>query len=329
MRYYKLVLILAIVFSCATVHAHEFFENHSEGWFWYQDPEPEEIKTEKEDRPEVPKTVETRSRPKKDIQENIQKKESKENNKPTERVNVFSVQWINKNLPKFRDRAIDNPTEENVKAFLRIQKIMLWKSQQFADASTAVVQQNPMLDGNTIRSGATFAARMQIQKGRENEAALLNTIAQRAGIFCFFKEKTELIEKQAYILKQLSKTYGLKIYLVSSIGQNEGDELHGIKILKDIGQSKSLKIINYPSMFLAVPSMKKIVPIAQNGMGMQELTKRILVASKIAGLISNKEYQQTKGVNQNLVPALTEYKIPAGVEITAKEFNKITDKFLE
>jgi conjugal transfer pilus assembly protein TraF len=50
------------------------------------------------------------------------------------------VAWLRDNLPKYKDIAWDNPTIENLRAFLYLQRFAIDRSEQLADiAELAVV----------------------------------------------------------------------------------------------------------------------------------------------------------------------------------------------
>ena len=47
----------------------------------------------------------------------------------------FSAAWFREHMQSFMDKAIDEPTNENVRAYLYLQRVMMDKGSQFADVS--------------------------------------------------------------------------------------------------------------------------------------------------------------------------------------------------
>ena len=61
-------------------------------------------------------------------------------------------------MEHYRDKAIDNPSPENVAAYYYLQRVMMDKAQRFTDMARRVVMSDPLLDENPRRPIATFAA---------------------------------------------------------------------------------------------------------------------------------------------------------------------------
>ena len=88
------------------IAGQSFYQGKSEGWFWYQtypDPVPpvQEKPAPPPPPPPAPEPV------------------SKVDQAPTA---PFTSAWIRLELPKFRDRAMDDPTPENVRAYYYLQR---------------------------------------------------------------------------------------------------------------------------------------------------------------------------------------------------------------
>ena len=99
-----------------------FYERKAEGWFWYA-VEAEESAPEEEERPAIPlAATQTPSAP-------------------------FSAAWLRVNLPKYLDLAWNEPSVENLRAFLYLQRFAIDRAEQFSGAKT-----NPLtiLPGNQI-----------------------------------------------------------------------------------------------------------------------------------------------------------------------------------
>ena len=58
----------------------------------------------------------------------------------------FSAAWVRQQLPILLDRAMTNPTEENVRAYKYMERVALDMSTNYANMSEQVVRTDPMLD---------------------------------------------------------------------------------------------------------------------------------------------------------------------------------------
>lgn len=97
--------------------------------------------------------------------------------------------WIKKNLPVYRDRAIDNPTDSNVQAYYYLQRVMMDKASQFSEASSRVIMKDPFLDEDSRRPVATYAANALNREVTSNKDKVLRSLGNKVGLF-FFLNRT-------------------------------------------------------------------------------------------------------------------------------------------
>ncbi|WP_374978351.1 conjugal transfer protein TraF [Shewanella sp. LC2] len=106
-----------------------FYERKEEGWFWYKE-EPKEP----EKKPEKPKpkpVAEAKPTP------------TNPTEPQTSGPEMFSAKWFRENLPKYKDLAWNDPTVENVRMFLYLQRFAIDRSEQFSDATELAVVGDP------------------------------------------------------------------------------------------------------------------------------------------------------------------------------------------
>jgi len=295
-------LFLYIIYICCTIspvfaYKNSFFFNHEEGWFFYNEHFDEEL----EQNATLPKITQS---PKPE-----QQPEQDQNATKPEGPPVLSALWIKENLEKYKLRAIDNPTPENVAAFLYIQRVMLDKSQRFSDEVRHVVQMDPLLDQNTRRPiayyGGYLANRLALKKQKE----LLRKIAKQAGIFFFFQGGCSHCEIQAPNLKLLHDRYGFTIFPISLNGLPLKNNIFP-DFLTDSGQAEALGVIKTPAMFLGHPASNTIIPLGQSTLAIDQLRERILVAARDAGWITKQEFNEARKVNFEMALDLTPDDIP-------------------
>ena len=266
-----------------------FFIDKERGWFW-REVEPE-----------------TQPKPKKQPEQAKPDTEAKHlpapiplQNQPTQSVilepSPLSADWFRKNLERYRDKAIDNPSPENVAAYYYLQRVMMDKAQRFTDVARRVVMSDPLLDENQRRPIATFAANeANYQAGIASEQALA-AIAKQAGLLFFFRSDCRYCHIQAPLLTLLEKRFGFKVYAVSLDRQAMPNGLYP-DFRVDQGQAHLLGVVSTPALFLMKPP-DGIVQLAQGAVSLDDLSGRILLAAKDNGWIDQGVYEATRGEMQ-------------------------------
>lgn len=276
-------------FASSADMVESYKDRQSQGYWFYDDPEP----IEETIPPELlaPPTPEPAPpQPKKEIKKPEPKNEKIE----------LTVDWITENLPKFRKNAIDNPSPDNVRAYFYLQRLMLDKSQRFADAAQQVLLTDPLLDENTRRPTATFGG---TEKNREAEQVmddLFSKLSNRVGLWFFFRQEEMAMDmQQASVLTSFEQTTGIHVQAISIDGSIlPGNEFENIK--QDRGQSDQLKIIQTPALFLVNPSTKQIAPLSQSLLALPDLKRRALLASVQADWITETDFHKTRGMRSDI-----------------------------
>jgi len=281
-----LVRIIAILFVLflnysSAIAQEDFFSRKSEGWFWYEvaPEEPEKKEPEEKDEltsPPPPKPPEQKE------------PEAGEEAGPA----PLSSAWIKANLTKYLERATDNPTQENVAAYLYLQRLSVDKAQRFADATQTVIQQEPLLDETLRRPTATFGAAQKSARANAQMNEALSDLAEQVGIWVFFRSDCANSLKIKSPLESLQRQYGFNIYPISM----DGNPLEGFfdTYVVDQGQSKSLQVIETPAVYLANPKDNAISPVSQGLVAVPELKRRILIAAVTSGWIDKEQFEETR-----------------------------------
>ncbi len=147
------LLLAALALVPAAGSPAGFYGRSAEGWFWYRDP--------REPFLPLPTPAATPATPPPAPQ--VPAPESPAPPGPA----PLSAQWFRENLDRYRDRAIDAPSPENVAVYLHLQRIAMDKSSRFATVSERVVQGDPL----TARTAPI----------RDAQAPLLEALAARYG----------------------------------------------------------------------------------------------------------------------------------------------------
>ena len=240
-----------------------FFIDKKRGWFW------REIEPELTKQPKSNPDTEAKHLPPPIPPQNQQTQSVIPEPSP------LSAEWFRKNLERYRDKAIDDPSPENVAAYYYLQRVMVDKAQRFTDVARRVrrvVMSDPLLDENQRRPIATFAANeANYQAGIASEQALA-AIAKQAGILFFFRSDCRYCHIQAPLLALLEKRFGFKVYAVSLDGRPMPIGLYP-DFHVDQGQAHLLGVVSTPALFLMKPP-DNIIQLAQGAVSLDDLSGR-------------------------------------------------------
>ncbi|WP_272570332.1 conjugal transfer protein TraF [Providencia sp. PROV255] len=274
-----------------TAGGTSFLDGKEEGWFWKKTPPepPEEIEPE----PTVAKA---------------DKAEDQDKQMPVPEPSVvvadeagpeaFTVAWYRENVQKLRDRAIDEPTQENVRAYYLAQRIMLDKASRFTDMARLVTSTDPLIDESSRRSTSTFGAMDQSAEAEKNSRLVIKDIATRAGIFFFFRgEDCSICVKQAAVMNTFTYMTGMKVIPISVDGKPmPGNIMENWRT--DTGQAAKLQINNTPALALAIPPEATRI-LSFGPLSADQLISRTIMIAHDSGLITNEQYKSTLPYNDN------------------------------
>lgn len=270
----------------------DFQKEKDQGWFWKKDPPPPEVEIKKEP-PQIEQQEEGKEQEKKSPAAVAPASpETKDSSPP------FSVVWFRENIQQIRDRAIDDPTPQNVRAYLLAQRIMLDKASRYKDMAQIISITDPLIDETGRRSTSSFGSLTQSVSAEDSERDVAREIGKKAGLFFFFKgEGCTLCSKQASVMQTFSYMTGIPIIPISVDGHDlPGSPFPSVRI--DSGQSKKLQIRNVPAIALAIPpDTTRIVSFGP--ISADQLIKRTVLIAHDAGIVSDERYKSTLPFNDN------------------------------
>lgn len=271
-----------------------FQSEKDQGWFWKKDPPPPVQEVKQEPKPQV----EQEDKSKKDDIKVAEAPPATGGSHKGKQVKSFSVEWFNENIQKLRNRAIDSPTQENVRAYLLAQRIMLDKAQRFKDVMQLVSITDPLIDETGRRSTSSFGSLSQSVTAEDNTRIVAKDISKKAGIFFFFKgEDCPLCAKQASIMQMFGYMTGIPVVPISV----DGNDLPGSpfpNVQRDTGQAKKLHIQNVPALALGIPPKTSRI-VSFGPISAEQLIKRTVFIAHDAGIISDEQYKSTLPFNDN------------------------------
>ncbi|MBI6653822.1 conjugal transfer protein TraF, partial [Pseudomonas veronii] len=198
------ILLVAATFANISVQASEeptrFIERKSEGWFFYKDPK---------ELPPTPPVILVPQNP----ADTTRKALTKDQQEP------FSVTWLRENMPKLLDAAIDNPSKENVEAYMYAQRVAMDKSQRYAEMTTRVVAADPFLDENNRVPIATYTKPFFLRNAQAGISDALKHVAKVGGLWVFFDSKCSFCQPQVNTVQEIAKQYGFVTKFISMDGK--------------------------------------------------------------------------------------------------------------
>lgn len=256
-----------------------FLDRGADGWFWYEAlPEP----------PPPPKKAEP------------PKVEASPSPVPAPPATPpgpapLSTAWFRLELDRFRDRAIDQPTPENVRVYLYLQKVMLDRADSFARVSQQVAATDPYLDAVTERPLSPFAANATSAEATARRGEVLRGLAETTGLLFVVDSACSVCVRQADVLVSAQRQYGFALLTVSLDGAAPPGL--ALPIRPDRGQAQRLGVVGTPALFLMRPP-DVILPLAQGALDLDTLTGRIVDQAHSAGWVDEATYAATRAVRQ-------------------------------
>lgn len=274
-----------------------FLERRAEGWFWYQDP-PEDAEEDL-----VPAALPQPSPPlpPKDIPEEVRPAPlppgpdtaQTETSGPA----PLSTAWFRENLQDYMDRAIDDPTPENIRAYTYLERIAGIKSAAFARAKADVTLGNPLLDVTAERPLATYGVQTLDREAFEARQRIIRDLGRDTGLLFFFASSCQLCEAQAYVLRNLADKHGLAIMAVSLDGRPLSKDYLDGAWRPDVGQAAQLGVTEGPALFLMRPP-QEVVSLGHGVMDVSMIEERMVRAAHLSGWISEEAWAETQAVRR-------------------------------
>ncbi|MCO4091486.1 MAG: conjugal transfer protein TraF [Sphingorhabdus sp.] len=186
---------------------------------------------------------------------------------------------ISKQLDELKAKAILEPSEQNVTAYIRFQREQLDRASMFSDVWQRSVWQNPDLDYTLQRPVTTLAKRAWTDNRKIEHDMALRGLSQRYGIFYFYAQSCAACETFAPILKSLADRSGFNVVAVSMDG---GPNRVFPNYVVDAGQHARMGLASKatPALVLYDTATRRPVPIGTGVLTADEITERIFVLTQ-------------------------------------------------
>ena len=225
-----------------------YWLRNREGWFWYRDPPVARRKRS----PAPP--VEARPR------------------------ELIEFEAMQKRLDDLKRVAVMNPSDANLLAYMRYQRMVMNKSEVFAERWQRLVWTMPELDyGSTGRPTNSVAIAAFDEQQRDRQAQSVRDLANTHGLLFIFRSDCPYCHRLAPILKRFEQEYGITVFAVSLDGRGLPEYPNP---QPDNGIAARLNASVVPALYLTVPARREIQPVGFGVMALTDLVERIATLAK-------------------------------------------------
>jgi len=218
-----------------------YWLRHGEGWFWYRDP---------------PRRA---PRPKPDAA------------KPARELIEFEA--MQERLENLKRIAIMNPSDANLVAYMRYQRMVMDRSEHFAQRWQRLVWRVPDLDyGLTGRPTNAMAIHVFDEQQRDRQKRSVESLAATHGLIFVFRGDCPHCHRFAPILKRFEEAFGFTVLAISLDGRALPEYPNA---RPDNGMAARLNAAAVPALYLTAPATREITPVGFGVMSMSELVERL------------------------------------------------------
>lgn len=186
---------------------------------------------------------------------------------------------IGKQLDELKARAVLNPTEENIIAYVRFQREQLDRASLFSDTWQRALWQNPDIDYTLQRPVSTVGKRAWTDNRKADRTQSLQHLSQRYGMFYFFAQSCGACEVFGPILRSVADSNGIAVMAVSMDG---GPSKDFPNYVVDSGQRAKMGVPGNvtPALVLFDTATKRTVPIGYGILTADEIMDRIFTLTQ-------------------------------------------------
>ena len=227
----------------------------AEGWFWYEDRE------KNLEEPEIEKPI---------LVAPVSTPASIPQLTATE-----EMASIRKELEERLNRAMLEPSEKNVLAYMQMQQQWIAQSSQFSQTWVKNILNHPNLDSR-LTDGPITQYGVQIQKQilREEKEERIRSLVNSHGLFFFYEGNSKISQAFSFVAKEFAKKYGWQIFSISCDGIFIAGFDHN---QVDQGMTQRLGIEHFPSLYLIEPKKQVVFPIAFGLSSVDQIEENVVI----------------------------------------------------
>ena len=183
---------------------------------------------------------------------------------------------ITRQLDELKARAILDPSEANVIAYVRFQREQLDRASTFSDTWQRALWQNPDIDYTLQRPVNTVAKRTWLDNRKADRDQVLTNLSQRYGLFYFYPQSCGACEVFAPILHSVADSHRMAVMAVSMDG---GPSRDFPNYVVDSGQRARMGVSGNetPALVLFDTATKRTIPVGYGILSADEIMDRIFM----------------------------------------------------
>jgi len=294
-RVRSFALLSLILASLTPLAAPAWADSPARGWFWYQEPPPPPASApaHKVKPPVKPLPVASKPAPKASAPA-----PAPAASEPA----PLSVKWLREKLPEYRDRAIDDPTPQNVAAYQALTRIMFDKAQNFAEASIKAKELYPGLSQATFTPFDTNSLMNTKYYQESIRPVAIKQIFEHAGLMFFFDSTCQFCLNQWRQLQVFKvDAPNAEIMAISA----DDKPMPNVKMTwqPNNGVTQTFGIKLYPTIALVWPP-NHIALVAQGAVNASEIESNVLNAAVDHGLLPKSYSRWIKPFEQGVLTPL-------------------------
>lgn len=212
---------------------------------------------------------------------------------PKKEDRKVDVKWLQENYKLLEERAIDDPTDENVAAYLYVRRIAMDKSQRFSEKVSEVTNTDPLLNENNRIPYASAGAQSIRSANRLAQEQATRELATAGGLVVFVDGSCRFCAMQMPIVGALRAQYGMEALVVSLDGKRprgySGPLVrdNGLYRKLDLKLTPSVVYVHRPRAYQDGKDSNQYRVIAQGFYAQDELVKQIAFAGHTTKLLSS------------------------------------------
>lgn len=189
------------------------------------------------------------------------------------------IEALRKRGDELRNRAILNPTEANVIAYMKYQRQQTDMASTLADTWGRILIAHPELDYTQQRPVSNLGkANWQEQRQADIEATM-HALNDRYGVFYFYDSRSKASQIEGPIMRSLADSYGLAVVAVSQDGSPSAEFP---EYVVDHGERERMGLPGKvtPAVALFDTVTKKAILIASGITAADDIMQRIFILTK-------------------------------------------------
>lgn len=216
-----------------------------------------------------------------------------------------SSAWIKKHLPDVRRQAADEPTTENIRALLLMEKMLRDKGMRLARRASMIAQTDPQLDSSYKPTSNIAMARERRSKlGVGQDKLVEKLVEDGVAAWIFVNKDCSSCESWISSMAAITKKFSIKILWIIEEGlvfpetPEFTDEFWEYRVASN--EVEELGVKSDISLFAYNEKKEQYVLVSQGFVPSSSFPAKLLLSADFSGWVTPQEIEETVfGVNKN------------------------------